>query len=153
VKPQRQGGFLISKIHRTAGRVFAKMLRERQVEVNPAQGRILFVLWQEGPMTIHELAKRVSLGKSTLTSALDRLEAQGQVVRVRSREDRRAIVIELTEENRALHKTYEDVSREMSRIFYAGFTNEEITRLEEGLERVLQNVVRSESEGKTLGRE
>ena len=35
---RRQGGFLIAKIHRTAGRVFARMLRERGVQINPAGG-------------------------------------------------------------------------------------------------------------------
>jgi len=47
MKP-RQGGFLIAKIHQTAGRVFARMLRERGIQINPGQGRILFVLWKKG---------------------------------------------------------------------------------------------------------
>lgn len=139
---QREGGFLVAKVHRTAGRVFARMLRERRIELNPAQGRILFVLWQEGPMTIQELARRVSLGKSTLTSALDHLEAQGQVVRVRSPEDRRKIFIELTPENRALHDLYDEVSREMTEMFYRGFTGEEIAAFERALERILENLGR-----------
>src|SRR5512133_2560328 len=95
-RPQRQGGFLLAKVHRTGGRVFARMLHGRGLDINPEQGRILFVLWQEGSLTIHEIARRVSLGKSTLTSAIDTLEAQGQVVRVRSDEDRRKVLVELT---------------------------------------------------------
>lgn len=143
----RRGGFLVAKIHQTAGRVFARMLRERGVQIKPAQGRILFVLWEEGPLTIHELARRSGLVKSTLTSALDRLEAQGQVVRVRSAEDRRKIVIELTPANRAMHKLYDQVSREMVALFYRGFTASEITAFEGGLERILRNLVASEERG------
>jgi DNA-binding MarR family transcriptional regulator len=145
VSRQRQGGFLISKIHSTAGRVFARMLRERHLDINPAQGRVLFVLWEEGSMTIHELAKRVSLGKSTLTSTLDRLEAGGQVVRVRSAEDGRKFLIELTPKNRAMHRLYEEVSQKMTDEFYAGFSGEEVSRLERDLERVLENLTRVES--------
>ncbi len=141
---RRQGGFFIAKIHRTAGRVFARMLRERGIEINPAQGRILFVLWEEGPMTIHELAKRAGLVKSTLTSTLDRLEAQGQVVRVRGDEDRRKIMIELTPKNQAMHKLYEQVSKEMVGLFYRGFTASEIAVFESNLERILSNLARSE---------
>jgi MarR family transcriptional regulator, organic hydroperoxide resistance regulator len=137
---QRQGGFLIAKIHRTAGRIFAHMLRERQLEINQAHGRVLFVLWEEGSMTIHELARRVSLGKSTLTNTLDRLEAAGQVVRVRSPEDRRKVLIELTPKNKALHAAYDDVSREMSKVFYAGFGREDVDRFEAYLTRVLANL-------------
>lgn len=142
---QRQGGFLLSKVHRTAGRVFARMLRERNIEINPAQGRILFVLWQEGPMSTLDLAKRVSLGKSTLTSALDRLESQEQIVRVRSAEDKRIITIELTPQNKAMHNLYEAVSAEMTEAFYAGFNDDEIAEFERCLERILSNLTALES--------
>lgn len=143
---QRQGGFLVAKVHRTAGRIFARMLRERGLEINPAQGRILFVLWQEGPLAIHELARRVSLGKSTLTSAIDRLEDKGQVRRVPSAEDRRSATVELTPKNRGMRRLYEEVSREMTALFYAGFTGGEATEFERLLERILGNLERFEAE-------
>ena len=136
----RQGGFLIAKVHQAAGRIFARMLRERGVEIHPAHGRILFVLWQEGPMTIHELARRVSLGKSTLTNALDRLEASGDVMRVRSDDDRRKIVIRLTPQTKETKKLYEEVSRAMTKLFYADFGDGEIARFEKDLERILSNL-------------
>lgn len=91
-------------------------------------------------MPVHELARRTSLGKSTLTSMLDRLEAIGQVVRVRSQADRRQIVIELTLKNKAMHSLYEEVSREMAGLFYRGFTRTEIVRFERDLERILGNL-------------
>lgn len=136
----RQGGFLIAKVHQAAGRIFARMLRERGMEIHPAHGRILYVLWQEGPMAIQELARRVSLGKSTLTNSLDRLEASGEVKRVRSDEDRRTVLVELTPKNRDTKKLYEEVSRAMTKLFYTGFTNEEIDQFEGQLERILGNV-------------
>ena len=137
---KRQGGFLIAKVHQTAGRIFARMLRERNIETNPALGRILFVLWEQGPATIHELARRVALGKSTLTSALDRLESQGHGVRVRSPQDRRKVLIELTAKNKALHTLYEEVSNQMTEVFYAGIAEPEIAEFEGILQRVLGNL-------------
>ena len=136
----RQGGFLIAKVHQAAGRIFSRMLRERGVEINPAQGRILFVLWQEGPMPIHDLARRVSLGKSTLTNALDRLEASGEVMRDRSDDDRRKIVIRLTPRTKETKKLYEEVSRTMTSLFYRGLSASEITQFEASLEHVLGNL-------------
>ena len=136
----RQGGFLIAKVHQAAGRIFARMLRRRGMEIHPAHGRILFVLWQQGPMTIVELARRISLGKSTLTNALDRLEASGDVMRVRSADDRRKIVIQLTPQTRETKKLYEDVSRTMTKLFYRGFTGSEIARFERDLARILANL-------------
>ncbi len=138
---ERQGGFLLSKIHRLTGRVFARMLRECEIEINPAQGRILFVLWREDGIPIRELAKRTSLGKSTLTSMLDRLEEAGYVVRERSEADRRVIRVKRTDKDRAAQAAYERVSAAMSDVFYRGLTDEEIGAFERTLGRILDNLI------------
>ena len=140
VNRHRQGGFLIARIHQLGGRVFARKLRSHGIDINPAQGRILYVLWQGGRMPIQEVARRTSLGKSTLTSMLDRLEQSGYVRRAPSREDRRVIHIELTEENRKLHRLHERVSAEMTDEFYRGFSGREIDGFEANLRRVLDNL-------------
>jgi DNA-binding MarR family transcriptional regulator len=136
MKRLRRGGFLIGKIHRLSGRILARMLRAHAVEINPAQGRILFVLWQDDGLPIGELARRTSLGKSTLTSMLDRLEESGHVARSRSEADRRVVVVRRTAKDRACQEAYERVSRE----FYAGFTDGEITGFERHLVRILDNL-------------
>ncbi len=143
---ERQGGFLVSKIHRLSGRVFARMLREYEIEINPAQGRILFVLWREDGIPIRELAKRTSLGKSTLTSMLDRLEEAGYVVRVRSETDRRVVLVRRTDKDRAAQAAYERVSAAMSDVFYRGLTDAEIGAFERTLERILDNLIAFEEE-------
>jgi len=149
MKHQRQGGFLIAKIHQVAGRVFARRLKKHGVdEINPAQGRIMFVLWREDGISINELAKRTSLGKSTLTSMLDRLEASGHLRRVRSRKDRRQILIRRTQKDKALEGLYVRVSQEMTKLFYDGFSPTEIDRFEQYLQRVLDNLITSETRRK-----
>lgn len=136
----RQGGFLIAKINQAAGRIFARMLRERGIDIHPGHGRILFVLWQHGAMPIHDLAHRVSLGKSTLTNALDRLEASGDVRRVRSDEDRRSITVELTPKTAATRQIYEEVSLAMNEQFYREIPDDEIDAFEATLKRILANL-------------
>ena len=138
---ERQGGFLVSKIHRLSGRIFARMLKEYEIEINPAQGRILFVLWREDGIPIRELAKRTSLGKSTLTSMLDRLEEGGYIVRERSEADRRVILVKRTEKDRAAQATYERVSMAMTEVYYRGLSDTEIDGFERLLERILDNLI------------
>ena len=93
MKQQRKGGFLISKIHQLSQRIFAKILKEHQLdEFNPAQGRIMFVLWQKDNIPIHGLVEKTQYSKSTLTSMLDNLEKLGFIKRVPSKEDRREIL-------------------------------------------------------------
>ena len=143
MKIQRQGGFLIAKIHQVSGRIFAKILKKARVsEINPAQGRILFALWKKDEIPITELARKTLLSKSTLTSMLDRLEKAGFVIRVPSKKDRRTILIKRTEKDKRLESKYVQVSDEMTKLFYNGFTSEEIDTFEECLKRILANLTK-----------
>jgi len=145
---QREGGFLIARIHQLSGRILARKLKEYNVdEINPAQGRILFALWREDGISIQELAKRTSLGKSTLTSMLDRLEEIGHLSRVPSGDDRRKILIVLTKKNKLLRGVYDHVSEEMTELFYKGLSADEMNGFEGFLRRILDNL---EQETRTL---
>jgi DNA-binding MarR family transcriptional regulator len=88
MKQQRQAGFLMAKIRQVAERIFVRKLKEYDIEINPAQGRIMFALWQNDGISINELAKKTRLGKSTLTSMLDRLEQMQHLKRRRCQKDR-----------------------------------------------------------------
>ena len=133
--------FLIAKVHYLAGRIFARKLKAHDLnEINPAQGRILFALWQEDGVPIQKLAQRTALGKSTLTSMLDRLEEAGFVRREADAEDRRVIRIWRTEKDRSFQAAYLEVSQEMQDLFYAGFSRAEIEHFEEMLLRLLDNL-------------
>lgn len=142
---ETRGGFLISQIKQIQGRVFARLLTEAGIdEFNGAQGRILYVLWQEDNLPIVELAARTGLAKTTLTSMLDRMESLGHIKRCYDSEDRRQIRIRLTNRARRLEKKYRQVSDEMSRLFYKGFSEKEILKLDSQLEKVLKNLEEEE---------
>ncbi len=137
----RQGGFLITKIHQLSGRIISKKLKSCNIEeINQAQGRILFFLWQNDGISIQEVSKMTSLGKSTLTSMLDRLETAGQIERIQSRDDRRKILIKVKNKNESIRSVYEQVIKEMSSLYYKGFSEKEITIFENDLERVFKNL-------------
>jgi len=141
MKNQREGGFLIAKIHQLAGRIFSRKLKEYHIdEINPAQGRIMFVLWRNDGISINELAKKTSLGKSTLTSMLDRLEASGFIIRIPSPEDRRKILIKRTEKDKSFQDLYVQVSHHMTKLFYAGFSEKETDEFEQYLRRIFNNL-------------
>lgn len=141
---KREGGFLIAKIHQLGGRIFARKLKEHEIDINPAQGRIMFVLWQEDGIPISELARKASLGKSTLTSMLDRLEQAGFLMRVPSAEDRRILMVKRTEKDRSKEREYVRVSQEMTDLFYEGFSQEEIDTFEGSLRHIFENLTAAE---------
>ncbi len=134
-------GFLISRIKHTGSRTFDRKLSESGIDAfNGAQGRILYVLWQQDGITASHIASQTSLAKNTLTAMLDKMEADGLIRREAVPGDRRKMNILLTQKARALQDDYERVSREMNDLYYQGFTDEEIAALEGYLLRVLRNV-------------
>ncbi len=135
------GGFLITRIKQVGGRVFDRILSQKKIDVfNGAQGRILYVLWQDDGIPISELSRQTGLATTTLTSMLDRMETADLIYRDRGDKDRRKIRIFLTEKAKELEEDYNAVSEEMSSIYYKGFSDQEIEQMESYLERVLKNV-------------
>jgi DNA-binding MarR family transcriptional regulator len=79
----------------------------RLLGVNRTDGRCLDVIDQRPGLTAGELATAVGLSPGAVTTALDRLEQRGFVRRTRDPEDRRRVMVELTEEaNRAAWDAY-----------------------------------------------
>ena len=131
--------------HQVAGRIFERMLNRYGIEINSAQGRIMFALWQEDNISINQLAKKTQLKKSTLTSMLDRLENMGYIRRERSKKDRRIILIKRTNKDKNLEKKYVELSQEHTKFFYKGFSESQIVRFEKDLELILNNLIEYES--------
>lgn len=63
---------------------------------------VMLVLWQDGPSTIGQIARRLSLAQNALTPLLDRLAEAGLLERLRETEDRRVVRVQLTREGRRL---------------------------------------------------
>lgn len=140
VKP-REGGSLVAQVHQLSGRIFTRILKQHGVDdLNPAQGRIIYALWKEEPLSQTKLAERTKLDKSTLTLMLDRLEQAGQVARTQAPRDKRGKLVALTARNRALHGSYLAASRQMTSLFYRGLSEIEIDTFEGALKKILANL-------------
>jgi DNA-binding MarR family transcriptional regulator len=108
----------------------------------------MFALWQQDGISINELAQKTQLKKSTLTSMLDRLEKMGYVRRQRSKKDRRKILIKRTNKDKTLESKYVQLSQEITKLFYKGFSKSEIDRFESDLAKVLKNLTDFEAESR-----
>lgn len=140
---ETQGGFLISRIKQMGTRIFDRMLAMSGIDsFNGAQGRILYVLWQNDAISISSLSAQTSLANTTLTAMLDRMETLGLIVRKPDPKDRRNKLIALTEKARSLQDDYAKISQKMNEIYYTGFTEAEIMQFESYLQRILNNLER-----------
>jgi DNA-binding MarR family transcriptional regulator len=143
----REGGFLISKIKQISERIFDKKLKNYDItDLNTAQGRIIFSLWQNDNIAISELARETALGKTTLTSMLDRLEQSGYIVRNIDNKDKRKTLIALSEKSKSIEDRHEAVSKEMTSLFYEGLSENQIDEFEDTLKHILSNLVKYEEE-------
>ena len=136
-----QFGFLVSQIKQIGGRIFEKILSEKNISAfNGAQGRILYVLWNADGISLKELSDKTGLAPTTLTSMIDRMEQTGLVTRVADKADRRKVLLRLTEKARSFQEDYEEVSREVAKIHFADFSETEIVEVETYLKRILGNL-------------
>jgi DNA-binding MarR family transcriptional regulator len=135
-----EGGYLISQIHQLSGRIFSRKLKQYQIDLNHAQGKIIFALWKKDGVPITELAKETALSKSTLTTMLERLEKSGHLIRKQSETDKRTTIVYLTPKSSSLRADYQKVSWDMNKIYYKGFTRAGISRFESSLKKILENL-------------
>jgi len=103
----------LSPLHR-ASRQISGYLESRTSElgVTPSEGHILTYLRSYAPVTVGDLVRVFGIKQSTLTSMLDRLEQAGLVRRVVNPDDRRSLVLRLSERGN-------DLARRLNRILEA----------------------------------
>jgi DNA-binding MarR family transcriptional regulator len=87
---------------RTLVGVSARSLAETEDTVTPTQFRTLVVLRGHGPSRLSALAERMDVNPSTALRSVDRLIAAGLVQRRENDDDRREVVISLTDEGTGL---------------------------------------------------
>lgn len=144
-------GIRIVHIKQLYSRIFERLLRRHTSwNISGSQYNILFQLWMEDNITISELSRRTQLTNATLTSMLDRLEAQQLLLRKQNPENRREIRVLLTDAARQMRQEYEDCCREMTAIPFKGFTAREQHQFELYLERLYQNLLDYELQQKQM---
>lgn len=142
---KNNAGFMIGQIKQIQARVFEVLLKENGLsDFNGAQGRILYVLWQEDGLMMKEISNRTSLAKTTLTSMLRRMKDQGFIYYEQSEKDNRQTLIFLAKKARDLFNDYQNVSEQMKEIFYRNLSDLEIDLLEGLLERIKNNLQEEE---------
>jgi DNA-binding MarR family transcriptional regulator len=136
-----RGGYLLGVASRLSARVFSRLLKEAGYgELEPGQGRILFLVTEKGPLFQRELAALAGLDKSSLALTLDRMEAKGLVARRPDPADGRRSIVEALPGALPSPKAYAEVSRAMNALFYKGFTEQERRSFEAMLARIVANL-------------
>jgi DNA-binding MarR family transcriptional regulator len=70
---------------------------------------VFLVLWEKDGITVSEICEKLKLDSGTMSPLLKKLQQAGYILKVRSAEDDRVVVISLTEEGKALQEKAKDV--------------------------------------------
>ena len=73
---------------------------------------VISEIGQYGPMTIGELARRISLSQATVTTILDRLELKELATRVRDHQDKRRVYVNITDKARTILESHPNFLQE-----------------------------------------
>ena len=136
MKPTECIFFQLAKASQNSVRFWGQ--RVAGLGVTAAQAMVMAFLNDEDSITSKELGERTQLDSATLTGIIDRLEAQGLVVRGDHPDDRRAISVRLTEAGHETAAKIAQLSELANRDFLKDFSPEE-----EGTLRRLLSVVRA----------
>ena len=125
------GGFLVTKIKQLGDRIFERILLKKGIDAfNGA----------EDGVPIKTVSEKCGLAITSLTTMLERMEKSGLIRREQDQQDKRKTLLYLTEKAHKLKVDYDDVSAGMGRIYYKGFSENEIVQFESYLERIQKNL-------------
>jgi DNA-binding MarR family transcriptional regulator len=143
-QPSRSIGAVISRVKvewlAMLDRELGADKRLAPLEMSAAQYIIIANLaGPQEPKSAADLCKGISYDAGAMTRMLDRLEAKGLIRRSRSAQDRRLMILELTEEGRAAYPRMREISMTVANRLLRGFTKSEARQLESLLARMLEN--------------
>ncbi|UZI32014.1 MarR family winged helix-turn-helix transcriptional regulator [Streptomyces sp. CA-278952] len=127
----------VARLHRSAA---GKALKG--VDLSPGQELLMMHLWDRGAVRQTELIRTLDLAPSTVTKMLQRLEQTGHVRRRPDPADRRAVLVEATDESCALHTAVRDAWGSLEEQTLAGLEPAERAELIRLLAKVEENLCR-----------
>lgn len=65
---------------------------------------VMLILWENDHVPVNDIAKKLILNTNTITPLLKRMEQQGLLIRERSKEDERKVLVQLTEKGSQLQE-------------------------------------------------
>lgn len=135
----------IQQIHLRQERITAAVLKAHgKFEIGVGQLRIMQMLWKEDNLRQVDLAERVGIKKTTLSSMLPKLMELGYVAQVEDEYDRRAFRIVLTEKGKDLKEHHKKGEFRLDQKYFIGIDSETLEVLSTTLNIVLENMARLE---------
>ncbi len=116
-----------------------------ELDLTYTQYITMMVLWEEKQINVKEIGNRLFLDSGTLTPLLKKLESKGYILRKRSEEDERNLVITITPEGEALKERAVKIPAKMGKCI--SLSAEETKEAYDILYKMLAALRQEEQEG------
>ena len=136
-RPSRGIGAFIGRARRTIVEAIDRELAP--LDISHAQWIVVMLLGDGAASTAAELCKILIYDPGAMTRLLDRLEKKGVLQRVRTKDDRRAVRLELTAEGKKLYPRILEALVQVFNRLLRGFSRSEVRQLEGLLKRMVAN--------------
>ena len=83
------------------------------IDVTPNEAKVLYIIGFSNSKSMSEIAGKLRVTQSTLTVSINSLERKGYVLRNRNKQDKRVIILYLTEKSLDLIRLYEEFYYEL----------------------------------------
>jgi len=117
--------------------VNSEVLKKMDTQITPPQMFMLFYIKKNGATKLTKIAEKMEVKPSAVTVMIDRLEKSGYVNRVHDTVDRRAILVEATDEGRAVLEQAISESNVIMGRYLSRIEPEEVRLLTELLEKMV----------------
>ncbi len=140
MKLQECINFLLTNAQNT---VFTYFKRELAcLDVTPIQYATLKCLWEEDGQMPSMLAETLNLDSSTVTGILGRLEDKGLINRSFRMDDRRKVIVHLTDNGRALEQPVNDIITRLNHEVTEGLSDTDMELFRHHLKVISDNAAR-----------
>ncbi len=99
--------------------------RMEDMELNPSQAGILFILNSQGHLSQRELAQKIGITPPSMTVTLRKLEERGFIKKETDERDQRILRIRLSSAGEECIERLKSIMEDMEEILYRGFSVEE----------------------------
>lgn len=122
-----------------------RTVKLQEFGLTPLQCQTLLALASLGTTPIGRLAEQIGCPRANMTLTADRLERDGWTCRVRDREDRRVVHVDLTPKGRQLVDSLKFRWQSVSVDLIQTWTSEEIVELSTLLNKLLHSAIRPQA--------
>ena len=133
-----------STLLKKANRLLMKKANEllKPHGITHAYTYFLMALYQQDGLTQSEMHKQIGIEQPTAVRTLDRMERDGLIMREQSPNDRRAVLIKLTDKGQSYQKIILDCAKQLNDFALQDFSVQDQLLFNQFIERINANLMR-----------